>query len=131
MKQGMREVSAIATVSYRQSELTNYLQWRSSNKTLALAMDKRDCVLMRSTSGDQLVFVLGFYNVDGRMVLRTERVRMIKGRWDRDSIQEYGRIAGIRFTHASLGRIEQHFKWIGSDEYVSPVTATKALVRAA
>lgn len=128
-------LQAVVTVSYLKSVRTNYMEWRAKNKALAKTLRKGDCVMFRSVSGRSIAFVFGFYAVDDEhevthTVLAHERCDLGDGEaFSEYMIANYAERVGIKL--AGTRRLEDHFKWLHSEDYVSPVLAERALRKAA
>ena len=98
----MRSVNlrAVQTVSFRQSEATNFLEFEKKHRALARQLKTGDAVLFISQTGDQLVFVYGFSTAhdEGRIgrVLRSERLRLTAGAWSPLMLQDYAKRVGLQ-----------------------------------
>lgn len=127
-------LQAVATVSFHKTVRTNYLEWRSKNREFAASLKRGDCIMMRSVGGRSIAFVYGFIGVDDdkgitHAAFVHERVDLDDGeRFDEYMIANYAARVGIKLE--GIRRLEEHFKWLSSDEYVSPVLAERALRKA-
>lgn len=96
----------VETVDFRKSELTCWLEIAKRRPALARRLKTDDVVTLASMSGDQLVFLHGFSEVDGKQVLRSTRLRLRGGRWNPLMLANYAKDAGIALS--GLRTYEQH-----------------------
>lgn len=103
----------IETVDFRLSEATNYILLLDRYPNLS-KLGANDVVLLRSRSGDQLVFLHGFqYVSDGvkspRIMLRSEKLRLMdKETWNPLMLSDYAEQVGIRLD--GIRKFEAHLK---------------------
>lgn len=96
----------VETVDFRKSELTCWLEIAKQRPGLARRLKADDVVTLASMTGDQLVFLHGFSEVDGKQVLRSTRLRLRGGRWNPLMLANYAKDAGISLS--GLKTYEQH-----------------------
>ena len=102
----------IETCDFRNSEQTNYLLLLKASPHLR-ALKSNEVVLLRSRSGDQLVFTNGFKYVGGGasgmlMYLESVRLRLEKGSWSPLMIANYARQVGIILQ--GIKTLEEHIE---------------------
>jgi len=107
----------IERVDFRKSELSNYLEHvKDKDKKLG----KDDVALFISQSGNQLVFVYGFTDMDEKKkVLRSERLRITGGTWNPLMLQNYAERVGLHLD--GLRRFEQHYRRLAEVSSPSPI----------
>jgi hypothetical protein len=105
----------IATCDFRANEQTNYLLEVKKYPGLA-KLGENDVVLLRSMKGDQLVFIFGFRMVNdergrhARRFLRSEKLRLERGRWNELMVANYAEQVGIKLD--GLKKLEDHLEEI-------------------
>jgi hypothetical protein len=102
----------VATVDFRKSELSNYVDIVREHAQLS-KLGKEDVVLFLSRGMDQVIFVHGFSEVHGdkgkSLFIRSVRLRMIRGStWNPLMIVNYAKQAGIQLK--GLKTFEEHYK---------------------
>lgn len=103
---------AIETVSFRNSERTNYDKWAKAGGTLASG----DVVLFVSLGGEQLVFVskpvqinmTAHGGVGTREVLFSQRLRVAGGTWNPLMLANYAEQVGLQLD--GLPRFEAYYR---------------------
>jgi hypothetical protein len=102
----------IETTSFSYSEETMYAMVSKEYVHLA-SLGKNDVVLFRSSTGNQLMFVFGFAELNTKRrverYLRSERLRLPKHReWDPMMLANYARDCGIELE--GIKTFEQHLE---------------------
>lgn len=124
-------LQAVTTVNFQKSVRTNYLEWRRENEALAESLKRNDCIMFRSAVGRTIAFVYGFIGVEDEKGITHgafvhERVDLDEGEvFNEYMIANYAGRVDIKLQ--GISRLEDHFKWLRSDDYVSPVLALRAL----
>lgn len=111
MKTQMRLKAIVFGLDFRKTELTNYLEYRST-KAFQGELGTTECYLFVSRGLNQLVWVLGFQQEDeGRMFIDSRRWRITHGAWSPDMLQEYAHESGIKLAGIRTFR-RLHDDWI-------------------
>lgn len=100
----------VETVDFRKSELTSWLEIAKRRPELARKLKSGDVVTLASMSGDQLVFLHGFLEIDGKQVLSSTRLRLRNGRWNPLMLANYAKEVGLPL--AGLKTYEEHVERI-------------------
>ena len=115
----------IETTSFSYSEETMYAMVSKEYVHLA-SLSKNDVVLFRSSTGNQLMFVFGFSELNTKhrveRYLRSERLRLPKHReWDPMMLANYANQVGIGLE--GIKTFEQHLE--AQDKIASKVKLKK------
>lgn len=95
MEQRLR-LLGIQFVSFRYSDITNWDKFRASPRFQGLPKGGRECYLLVSYRGDQLMFVMGELMIEGRRALDTRRLRLEGRPWSMARISEYAEAVGLK-----------------------------------
>lgn len=101
----------IAQVSFQSSEATNFQTFSRKNPELVKRLSETDVIAFVSLSGDQLVFIHGFTEIDGEKgalkVLSSRRLRMTGGTWNPLRLANYAEEAGLQLD--GLKKFEKYY----------------------
>jgi hypothetical protein len=98
----------VTTMSFARSELTN---WNAilAERPEFHSMRPDDVVAIVSMTGDQIAFLHGFDEHDGKVILRSTRFRIAgSGRWNPLMLANYAKAVGIHL--AGVRTYEEHYR---------------------
>lgn len=91
----------LLTVSFRKSEKTLYAELLKAHPRFKL--DESEVVAFLSQGKDQLVWCYGYLILDdGSVVLRTRKLRLLKGEWDVLRLKEYAAKTNLKIDDWSV-----------------------------
>lgn len=85
------------------------------NRALLKTLNKDDVIVFISKTGNQLLFIHGFEDLENgegeiRMMLPSQRYRIVNGTWDYHMLVDYGKKAGVKVT--GLPTFHEHFSHV-------------------
>lgn len=98
-------LAKIIQADFRKSELTNLLAQHSKPMNGEL-------MLFVNHGGNQLLFVHSLLTIDGREVVRSERLRLRRGTWNPLMLVNYAAEVGLHID--GLKRFESYYKKLSS-----------------